>query len=157
MNATDTDKPDAPQGAPTEPKGRGAEPHPETIRDSRFAIHENAAGNPQAAVDALADPAPLTLGQVALLEKIKSPLLGGGEQTAADVIPGLYLLSLPSAQGAKHLKTLTEDAFAWADTLRPADFSRRWVAALKALRAFYALLPGPEGDAPKKASPATAG
>ena len=72
---------------------------------------------------------------MALLEKIKSPLLGGGEQTAADVIPGLYLLSLPSAQGAKHLKTLTEDAFAWADTLAPADFSRRWVAALKAIRA----------------------
>ena len=113
--------------------------------------------NPRKALDALADPAPLTLGQVALLEKIKSPLLSATNPAAADVIPALYLLSLPSAQGAKHLDTLTEDAFRWADTLAPNDFSRRWVAALKALRAFYALLPGPEGDAPKKASPATAG
>ena len=113
--------------------------------------------NPQAALDALADPAPLALGQVALLEKIKSPRLGGGEVTAADAIPGLYLLSLPSSEGARHLETLPEDAFAWADTLAPADFTRRWLGAVKALRAFYALLPGPEADAPKKASPATAG
>lgn len=113
--------------------------------------------NPQAALDALTAPAPLTLGQVALLEKIKSPLLGAGTPAAADVIPGLYLLSLPSAQGARHLDTLTEDAFAWADSLTPADFSRRWVEAIKALRAFYALLPGPTEDEPKKASPATAG
>ena len=148
MNATDTGKPDAPQGRD----------------DSRFATHDSRVGgdagdpaNPRAAVDALADPAPLTLGQVALLEKIRSPLLGGGEQAAADVIPGLYLLSLPSAEGAKHLKTLTEDAFAWADTLAPADFTRRWREAVAALAAFYALLPGPEVDAPKKASPATAG
>ena len=113
-------------------------------------------GNPQAALDALADPAPLTLGQVALLEKIRSPLLTGAAD-AADVIPGLFLLSLPSAQGAKHLKTLEHDAFAWADTLTPADFRERWRAALEALAAFYALLPGPEGGEPKKASPATAG
>ena len=113
--------------------------------------------NPQAALDALTAPAPLTLGQVALLEKIKSPLLGAGNLAAADVIPGLFLLSIPSAQGAKHLDTLTEDAFAWADSLTPADFSRRWVEAIKALRAFYALLPAPTEDEPKKASPATAG
>lgn len=113
--------------------------------------------NPRKALDALADPAPLTLGQVALLEKIKSPLLSATNPAAADVIPALYLLSLPSAQGAKHLKTLTEDAFAWADTLTPDDFSNRWGAALKALRAFYALLPGPTEGEPKKDSPATAG
>lgn len=113
--------------------------------------------NPQAALDALATPAPLTLGQVALLEKIKSPLLGGGEVTAADAIPGLYLLSQPSSEGARHLETLTEDAFAWADTLEPTAFRERWEAAIKGLRAFYALLPGPEADAPKKALPATAG
>lgn len=147
MNAMHKDKPDAPQGRD----------------DSRFAIRDSRvdggepAGNPQTVLDAIADPAPLTLGQVALLEKIKSPLLSATNPAAADVIPGLYLLSLPSAQGARHLDTLTEDAFAWADTLSPGDFSKRWVAALKALRAFYALLPGPEGDAPKKASPATAG
>lgn len=113
--------------------------------------------NPQKVLDAIADPAPLTLGQVALLEKIKSPLLSATNPAAADVIPGLFLLSIPSAQGAKHLDTLTEDAFAWADTLSPGDFSKRWVAALKALRDFYALLPGPTEDEPKKASPATAG
>lgn len=147
MNAMHKDKPDAPQGRD----------------DSRFAIRDSRvdggepAGNPQTVLDALADPAPLTLGQVALLEKIKSPLLGAGNPAAADVIPGLFLLSIPSAQGAKHLDTLTEDAFKWADTLAPADFSRRWVAAIKALRDFYALLPAPTEDEPKKASPATAG
>ena len=43
MKPLDANGTAAPQGAATVSKGRGAEPHPETIRDSRFTIHADAA------------------------------------------------------------------------------------------------------------------
>lgn len=112
---------------------------------------------PQKALDALATPGKVTLGQVALLEKIHSPLLGEGKIEAADVIPSLYLLTLPACEGVTRLATLKTDAFMWADTLDNARYGALLAEALDALRAFFGMLPGPEGDAPKKDSPATAG
>ncbi len=112
--------------------------------------------NPPAALDALTTPAPVTLGQVALLEKIKSPLVLPDAFNPIDAIQGLYLLSLPAAEGVKHLPTLDSDAYAWADTLTPQDFGNRLADALHALRNFYAMIPGGDNDA-KKATPATAG
>ncbi len=112
--------------------------------------------NPQKALDALTTPAPVTLGQVALLEKIQSPLVLPGKFNPIEAIPGLYLLSLPAAEGVKHLKTLDEDAYAWADTLTPVEFGNRLAEALQALRDFYAMIPGGDGET-KKAEPATVG
>lgn len=113
--------------------------------------------NPVAAIDALATPHVLTLGQAALLEKIASPLLVGGEEAcAADLIPSLYLLTLPSAEGAQHLCTLTAEAFQWADTLTPEVYRAKVQEAMAAVRTFYEMLPSPEGE-PKKVSPATDG
>lgn len=112
---------------------------------------------PQKALDALATPGKVTLGQVALLEKIDSPLLKEGTLVAADVIPSLYLLSLPAKEGVKHLETLQDDAFAWADTLTNARYAQLLTEALAAIQAFFGMLPQAEEDAQKKASPATAG
>lgn len=112
---------------------------------------------PQKALDALATPGKVTLGQVALLEKIGSPLLKEGTLVAADAIPSLYLLTLPAKEGVKHLETLQADAFAWADTLTNVQYGSLQQAAIKALQDFFGMLPEPEGEAPKKASPATAG
>ncbi len=113
--------------------------------------------NPKAAVEALVTPRALTLGQAALLEKIASPLLVGGEEAcAADLIPSLYLLTLPSAEGVQHLCTLTAEAFQWADTLTPEAYRTKVQEAMAAVKAFYEMLPAPEGE-PKKASPAMVG
>ena len=115
--------------------------------------------DPPQALDGLTDPNPITLGQLALLEKIKSPLLG--EATVPlllDLIPSLYLLSLPAAEGVKHLKTLHEDALAWADTLAPGEIGTRSKAAQKAVNAYFDALPKAtedEGTKPKNPSPAT--
>ncbi|MBR5879207.1 MAG: hypothetical protein IKY91_06595 [Akkermansia sp.] len=113
---------------------------------------------PQAALDALTQPHELTLGQAALLEKIGSPLILPTEEEigAFELIPSLYLLSLPAAEGIKHLKTLQADAFAWADTLTPLTYNQALTEAHEAIKAFYDLLPQPEADA-KKASPVTVG
>lgn len=115
--------------------------------------------NPQCALDALLTPSPITLGQVALLEKIDSPLLKEGELLAADVIPSLYLLRLPASEAVGKLEHLREEAFRWADALTPEAYRKLQAQALEGLRAFFGMLPGStEEDAePKKASPATAG
>jgi hypothetical protein len=113
---------------------------------------------PDAALDALIEAKPLTLGQVALLEKIASPLVvpSNEEPAAFDLIPSLYLLTLPAAEGAKHLPSLQEDALAWADALTPEQYLKALTAASEAIKAFYNLLPAPEEGA-KKASPVTVG
>ena len=118
--------------------------------------------NPQCALDALLTPSPITLGQVALLEKIDSPLLKEGELLAADVIPSLYLLRLPASEAVGKLEHLREEAFRWADALTPKAYRKLQAQALEGLRAFFGMLPGSstsssEGAEPKKASPATAG
>lgn len=106
---------------------------------------------PEPALNALVDPHPVTLGQIALLEKIGSPLVVGseGEVPAADLIPSLYLLTLPSREGVAHLTTLEADAFAWADGLTAAQFQEYLRTAMEGVKAFYELLPQPEADAKK--------
>ena len=116
--------------------------------------------NPPQAIDGLTDPSPITLGQLALLEKIKSPLLG--EATVPlllDLIPSLYLLSLPAAEAVKHLDSLLPDALEWADSLAPDEIGTRAKTAQKAVNAYFDALPKAtedEGAKPKNPSPATA-
>lgn len=118
------------------------------------------AANPPQAIDGLTAPAPLTLGQLALLEKIGSPFLkAAGVPLLLDLLPSLYLLALPAAEGVAHLKTLEADALAWADTLAPGEVAERSRAAQAAVNAYFAALPKAtedEAGKPKNASPATA-
>lgn len=115
--------------------------------------------NPPQALDGLTDPNPITLGQLALLEKIKSPLLGDAAvPLLLDLIPSLFILSLPAAEAVKHLKTLQEDALAWADALAPGEIGTRAKTAQKAVNAYFDALPKAtedEGAKPKNPSPAT--
>lgn len=120
----------------------------------------NTAANPPQALDGLTNPAPLTLGQLALLEKVGSPFLkAAGVPLLLDLLPSLYLLALPAAEGVAHLKTLEADALAWADTLAPGEVAERSRAAQAAVNAYFAALPKAtedEGTKPKNPSPATA-
>ena len=116
--------------------------------------------NPPQALNGLTDPDPITLGQLALLEKIGSPFLkAAGVPLLLDLLPSLYLLALPATEGVAHLKTLEADALAWADTLAPGEVAERSRAAQAAVNAYFAALPKAtedEGAKPKNASPATA-
>lgn len=114
--------------------------------------------DPPSAVEGLATPNPLTLGQLALLEKIKSPLLGERcKPDLLDLLPSLYLLTLPAAEGVQHLDTLKPDAMAWADGQTLDTIHRAAAEAQKALAAFFDALPRPTEEGKRKnASPATA-
>lgn len=111
--------------------------------------------NPKAALDALLEPSPLTLGQIALLDRIESPLLHGDVASIAETARGLWLLSLPIAEACKRWRESEAAAILWLDGLKPAEYRRRLGAALDGIGAFYALLPKAE-DSAKKNGTATA-
>lgn len=105
--------------------------------------------DPPAAVEGLATPKPLTLGQIALLEKIKSPLLGERcNPDLLDLFPSLYLLTLPATEGVQHLDTLKADAMAWADGQTLEAIHHATAEAQKALAAFFGVLPRPTEEGP---------
>ena len=115
--------------------------------------------NPPQALDGLTDPNPITLGQLALLEKIGSPFLkDAGIPLLLDLIPSLFILSLPAAEAVKHLDSLLPDALEWADSLAPDEIGTRAKTAQKAVNAYFDALPKAtedEGAKPKNPSPAT--
>ena len=110
---------------------------------------------PAAALEALASPAPLTLGQVALLDLYKCPILEGNIDDLNATAFALYLLSMPLEE-AVHAAHLPERAIAWADGIGVDGYNARLVDALGAIRAFYHMLPkaesGEEEDDLKKNS-----
>lgn len=108
---------------------------------------------PQKAADALATPAPLTLGQFALLRKLSSPLLDGDASDLAACGAALWLLSLPRAEAARRFAEAPAQGLAYLDSLSPAAYREALKALFDAISAFYDMLPRPEeSDAKKNAS-----
>lgn len=102
--------------------------------------------NPKEALEALADPAPLTLGQIALLDLYGSPLLHGDIGDLNKVTFSLWLLSMPLAQAVAEAR-FPDRAIVWAGGITPEEYDRRLVDALAAIAAFFHILPRPEsGD-----------
>lgn len=108
--------------------------------------------NPKEALEALANPAPLTLGQIALLDLYGSPLLHGEIDDLSKVTFSLWLLSMPVEQAVQEAR-FPDRAIVWADEISVEEYDRRLVDALVAIEAFYHILPRPEsgeGDDLKK-------
>ena len=98
---------------------------------------------PVPALEALAAPAPLTLGQVALLDLYKCPILDGEIDDLNATAFALYLLSMP-LEDAVHAAHFPERAIAWVDGIGVEGYNSRLVDALGAIKAFYHMLPKPE-------------
>lgn len=102
--------------------------------------------NPKEALEALADPSPLTLGQIALLDLYGSPLLHGEIGDLSKVTFSLWLLSMPLAEAVAEAR-FPDHAILWADGITAEEYDRRLVDALAAIAAFFHILPRPEsGD-----------
>ena len=99
--------------------------------------------NPKEALEALADPSPLTLGQIALLDLYGSPLLHGEIGALSKVTFSLWLLSMPLAKAVAEAR-FPDHAILWADGITAEEYARRLVDALAALAAFFHILPRPE-------------
>lgn len=115
--------------------------------------------NPDAALDAICALGALTLGQIAVLERIKSPLVYGRTADSVQNIVGVYAAtaeSLGEVLKAHRDGSLEEKALEWARRFAdPNDFVKALAATLDAIAAFWRMLPRPgeETDAdgrPKK-------
>ena len=98
---------------------------------------------PAPALEALATPAPLTLGQVALLDLYQAPILDGKIGDFNATAFALWLLSMP-LEDAVRAASFPERAIAWVDGIGVDGYNARLVDALGAIRAFYDMLPRAE-------------
>ena len=98
---------------------------------------------PDKALEALAAPAPLTLGQVALLDLYKLPILDGKIDNLNATAFALWLLSMPLEQAVAEAH-FPERAIIWAEKIGVEEYNDRLVNALNAIGRFHGMLPKAE-------------
>lgn len=98
---------------------------------------------PDKALEALAAPAPLTLGQVALLDLYKLPILDGKIDDLNATAFALWLLSMPLEQAVAEAH-FPDKAIIWAEKVGVEEYNDRLVKASNALARFYGILPKAE-------------
>ena len=121
--------------------------------------------NPDKAVAAITNPAPLTLAQLALFEKIDAPVLYADVSSLRDNLIAVWIYKHPVREVAKNFDRREELALEWSD-------GQYLTELLQACTAFYEMMPrkesageidedgdgGEEGvdEQPKKASSGSA-
>lgn len=100
---------------------------------------------PAKALQAMVAPAPLTLGQVALLDLYKCPILEGKIDDVNATAFALWLLDMPLEQAVVEAH-FPEKAIVWADGVGVDGYNERLVKALNAVAGFYGMLPKKESD-----------
>ena len=98
---------------------------------------------PDKALEALAAPDPLTLGQVALLDLYKLPILKGNIDDLSATVFAVWLLSMPLEQAVAEAH-FPEKAFVWAEAIGVGEYNDRLVKALNAIARFHGMLPKAE-------------
>lgn len=105
--------------------------------------------NPKAALAAIAEPGPLTIGKVALLCRLEAPILGGVIDDLNDTLTALYVIERPLAESVKVFKDVRDAAILHYDGLSPIEYRRKVAAALDSVAAFWEMMPRPSPGAKK--------
>lgn len=101
---------------------------------------------PDKALAAMCAPARITLGQVALLDLYKCPILNGDFSDLNATAFALWLLSMPLEQAVSEAHH-PERAIVWADGLGTDAYNELLVATLLGIGDFFEMLPKAEcGD-----------
>ena len=113
--------------------------------------------NPERIVEAILDPAPLTLAHVVMLERISSPLLYGDAGNTEKNLQSMFLLELPVKEALAKIKggTVEDDAIVWAGNFSADEYRRRLEKWLGSVEAFWAMLPRPDEESKKAESSAS--
>ena len=106
--------------------------------------------NPAASLDALAATAELTLGKMAVLTRINSPILIGRAADIPSTLTALWIIAMPFEEVLAHRDDLETPALKWGERMEPAEYRKRIIAALSAVDEYYKMLPRPDADSKKK-------
>lgn len=113
--------------------------------------------NEQKGLDAAINPSSLTLGKLARLERIKSPLLSANFNSLIENLKALYSLTLTASEFYTYVNDIEAKASEWAETLPPAEYEKQMDALCRGLVDFGILMPRPDEEASKKNGSVTAG
>lgn len=97
--------------------------------------------NPEAALDALMNPAPLTLAQIALLEKVKSPVLVADITSLYDNAVAVWIYRNKAAYVAHNLERREELAMEMVEAMTQDEYGDELTRLVRAVTAFYEMLP----------------
>lgn len=113
--------------------------------------------NPDKALDAICAPSKLTLSQIAVLERIHSPLMYGKTQDTIQNIVGVYAATaknLGEVLRAHRDGTLEDKALEWSQQFTdPNDFVKVLAGTLDAIAAFWSMLPRPGAETDENGKP----
>ncbi len=106
--------------------------------------------NPAASLDALAASSELTLGKMAVLCRINSPILAGDATDIPATLTALWVLASPFDEVVANLHDLETPALLWGERMAPAEYRKRIASALDAVASYFEMLPRKEPDPKKK-------
>lgn len=111
--------------------------------------------NPTKALDAIINPAPLTLAHIAMLEKCDAPILGGDISKVMNNIIAVWIYKTPIAEVSKNFDRREECALAMVEKMGGQQYGEALAELCSACNKFFEMLPRSEssdGDAQKKTS-----
>lgn len=106
--------------------------------------------NPAASLDALAATPELTLGKMAVLTRINSPILVGDAADIPSTLTALWILATPFDEVLENRQDLETPALKWGERMEPSEYRKRIVSALDAVAQYYEMLPRKEPNPKKK-------
>lgn len=107
--------------------------------------------NPADALDAIAAPAPLTLGRIAVLERAGCAILASETDNLSETLAALWLIEIPIEDAASLWPRRYELSAVWADKIKLSqrEYRRRLYSALGAIDAFRRMCPRPTEEQKK--------
>lgn len=106
-------------------------------------------GNPKSALDALSTTSRLTLGKVAMLCRLDSPILAGRCDDLTEMLAAIYVIEQPLADSLSNFPRLRDAAIVKYDALTPSQYRDHLSRALDEVAEFFSMLPRPSPDAKK--------
>lgn len=115
------------------------------------------ATNEQKGLDALIAPPSFTLGHLARLERIQSPLLGAEFTNLNENLKAICALRMSASEFVKNADNLEPFALDLGDKLTMDEYEKALNDLVEGLVSYGILMPRPDEDAKKKTEKATAG
>ena len=99
---------------------------------------------PEKAADAITRPAPLTLAQLAIYERIDAPILYADITSLRDNLIAVWIYKAPLKEVARNIERREECALEFAENLSGEEYGAALTELLQACTAFYEMLPRAE-------------